>query len=108
MCGILGVVGPDRVARARINGSLDLLHHRGPDAKGVEESGVAAFGHTLLSIIGKQPVIQPLSSRAEDIVLTFNGEIYNYIELLEEDSALRARCDGTSDSQVLLEGLSLY
>ena len=67
-----------------------------------------AFGHTLLSIIGTSPIQQPITSKDQAITLTYNGEVYNYVELLEDDEALQSRCSGSSDTEVLVEGLSLY
>lgn len=68
--------------------------------------GSHQLGHTLLSIIGSQPVYQPMQS--EGAALTFNGEIYNYVELREQDARLRAATTGASDTEVLFEGLRLH
>lgn len=86
MCGIVGVVGkiPDisQVVRSR-----DALSHRGPDDSGIyfqPDEGVA-LGHRRLSIIDlSSDAHQPFVSHDERYVLTFNGEIYNYLELKEE------------------------
>jgi asparagine synthase (glutamine-hydrolysing) len=103
MCAIVGVVGsiPEK---KELEKARDLMAHRGPDGAGLyynEEEGVA-FGHRRLSIIdlsdaGKQPFF----SNDGRFVLTFNGEIYNYLELKRE---LKDSYDfkTSSDTEVLL------
>lgn len=107
MCGILGVVGPGAAA-SPIERHLDLIGHRGPDQSNVVSGNRFAFGHSLLSIIGREPVPQPYVSANSRILLTFNGEIYNYVEILAADPQLAQRCSGTSDTEVLAEGIAEY
>ena len=59
------------------------LHHRGPDGAGVCYDGVAGLGHTRLSIIDPEGGAQPMRLPERDLVLVFNGELYNYVELRE-------------------------
>jgi asparagine synthase (glutamine-hydrolysing) len=108
MCGILGGFDCDSEARARLDVQLRALTHRGPDAQNVLAGPGFMVGHTLLSIIGDSPIEQPIVSSDGRIVLTYNGEIYNYLELLEEDEALRSRCSVRSDTKVLVEGIALH
>jgi asparagine synthase (glutamine-hydrolysing) len=86
MCGIAGVFGP--AARdVRMDAMLDAQRHRGPDGRGTytSPSGVAAIGHNRLSIIDLSPAgHQPMSSRDGRLTLSFNGEIYNYLELRQQ------------------------
>ncbi|MEV4756263.1 asparagine synthase (glutamine-hydrolyzing) [Micromonospora sp. NPDC049559] len=94
MCGILAFFsarGDAGAYREAIAGALESLHHRGPDETGVElitdASGRYAdgvFGHKRLSIIDVAHSHEPLSYADGRYLLTFNGEIYNYIELREE------------------------
>ena len=93
MCGLLAFFSArgDAVAhRGAIADALELLHHRGPDDTGVEvvyaESGEsdAVFGHKRLSIIDVASSQEPLPYADGRYLLTFNGEIYNYLELREE------------------------
>jgi asparagine synthase (glutamine-hydrolysing) len=97
MCGILGIIGalPDG---CNPDAALDTLIHRGPDDRGVYSDDHAWLGHRRLSIIdlgpgGHQPMIEPQSG----VVVTYNGEIYNYIELRRElegrGHAFRSSCD---------------
>src|SRR5690606_21968853 len=76
----------DAVAEA-----LETLHHRGPDETGVEVVEAldgwgtdAVFGHKRLSIIDVASSHEPLPYAGGRYLLTFNGEIYNYVELRDE------------------------
>ncbi|UJQ96065.1 asparagine synthase (glutamine-hydrolyzing) [Mariluticola halotolerans] len=84
MCGIIGSVsaslGEDDFARA-----VRSLEHRGPDHTGIWSDGDVRFGHTRLAINdlssqANQPFIDPLTG----LCVTFNGEIYNYLDLRAE------------------------
>jgi asparagine synthase (glutamine-hydrolysing) len=85
MCGILGQINKtDHINVDLFSQMLQTIHHRGPDGNGVyfDENNQLAFGHTRLSFLdlsdaGKQPLI----GNNEQIIVTFNGEIYNYVEL---------------------------
>ncbi len=105
MCGIAGIVGADRSLVKRM---LVRLRHRGPDAAGVldlPEIG-ASLGHARLSIIDLDPRSnQPFSSSCGRWTLTFNGEIYNYVELRERLEALGRTFRSRSDTEVLLQWL---
>ncbi|XXM73215.1 asparagine synthase (glutamine-hydrolyzing) [Lysinibacillus sphaericus] len=107
MCGIAGWIDWTKDLSGG-NGMLkemtDAIRHRGPDAEGFWLSGHAALGHRRLIVIdpdgGKQPMIYKDS--ANDVALTYNGEIYNYLELREELTSLGHRFDTESDTEVLL------
>ena len=97
MCGIAGVIGPGTTP-ATVEAMTARLHHRGPDDRGLWHEGEACLGHTRLSIIDLSPAgHQPME--LDELVITYNGEIYNYREL-------RARLPGPfrseSDTEVLL------
>ena len=105
MCGIAGFVGdggPDDLARM-----LDRLEHRGPDAGGVwfDSALGVRLGHRRLSIIDLEGGAQPMQTADGDLVVSFNGEIYNHLALRSELEALghRFRTDH-SDTEVLLHG----
>ncbi len=104
MCGILGQIGAGAtVDVARFEQALDLLAHRGPDDRGVLSDGPALLGHRRLSILdlspaGHQPMVEPDSGAA----IVFNGEIYNYLELRRELTALGYTFRSNSDTEVLL------
>jgi asparagine synthase (glutamine-hydrolysing) len=84
----------------------DTLTDRGPDSSGtwVDQGGAVGFGHRRLAIIDLSPAgHQPMVSRDGLLVITFNGEIYNYHELRTDLLALGIRFRGNSDTEVLLE-----
>lgn len=91
MCGIVGVYnGRDEpVPRNLLEGMADTIAHRGPDGEGYfSESGVGV-GHRRLAIIDlSRAALQPMANETGDLVLVFNGEIYNFQELRLE---LRSR-----------------
>jgi asparagine synthase (glutamine-hydrolysing) len=88
MCGILGQINKTDFVNADIfSQMLQTIHHRGPDGNGVyfDKNNCLALGHTRLAFLdlteaGKQPFI----SNNEQIIVTFNGEIYNFLELKKE------------------------
>ena len=111
MCGIFGwALGAanrqDGETLARIT---NLMAHRGPDGAGYSLSETAdgrfqiGLGHRRLSIIDIGGGHQPMSSEDGRFTVTFNGEIYNYLELREELLALGHRFRTTSDTEVLIE-----
>lgn len=111
MCGIAGFVGVSaRDTRDDKAGDTALLHgmiaaiaHRGPDASGADVAGAVGFAHARLSIIGVTTGQQPMFSWDQALRITFNGEIFNYIELKAELAALGHRFRTESDTEVILE-----
>jgi asparagine synthase (glutamine-hydrolysing) len=107
MCGIVGQVGgiaSRESAEALIRAQLALLRHRGPDDSGCAIDGRFAFGHARLAIIDPEHGHQPLRSADGNLVITFNGEIYNYLELREELLRAGHAFSTASDTEVLLTG----
>jgi len=101
MCGILGRIS-NKPANDAFSKGLNSMAHRGPDGYGIWQEGKISLGHRRLSIIdltenGKQPM-----QWADRYVITFNGEIYNYIELREELEKKGVYCKSQSDTEVLL------
>ena len=106
MCGIFATTRPD-LWNPLIGRVTDLLRHRGPDASGWWHSsdGSVLLIHTRLEVIGRgRAGIQPAHSTDGRIVLTYNGEAYNY----QEQGRLVDVPDARSDTQVLCELLSRY
>ena len=103
MCGILGVYSKSGVNEYLFNTSLKLLESRGPDNSSVLEiSKNVFFGHSRLSIIdldssNNQPFIY------KNFTLTYNGEIFNYIELRKELIELGFNFSTDGDTEVLLK-----
>ena len=87
MCGIAGFVhaDPERLADAqRLRRMTDVVSYRGPDGEGFHVQGNLALGHRRLSIIDLDTGDQPMSSDDGTVTISYNGEIYNYLELREE------------------------
>ena len=80
------------------------LHHRGPDETGVWWDARAVFGFKRLSIIDVELSHQPLPYADGRYLLTFNGEIYNYLELREELAAAGAEFATEGDGEAIVAG----
>lgn len=82
MCGITGIISKSNDKKKYINLMNDRIIHRGPDASGVFVSEYVALGQRRLSIIDlSDNGNQPLYNEDKSILVVFNGEIYNYLEL---------------------------
>jgi asparagine synthase (glutamine-hydrolysing) len=105
MCGIAGLYSFNGDCREQqiVAELTELLHHRGPDGSGLESAGHVAFGHRRLSIIDIAGGSQPLWSHDKNYLITFNGEIYNYIELKKELEFIGHRFTTNSDTEVIVE-----
>ncbi|GLR54384.1 asparagine synthase (glutamine-hydrolyzing) [Shinella yambaruensis] len=105
MCGIAGYCGgniaPERAAD-HLRRMVDALRHRGPDGEGILVRGDAGLAHTRLSIVGLADGAQPMATADGALALTFNGEIFNYVELRNDLAARGHRFRTTSDTEVLL------
>ena len=106
MCGILGHFGfgdarPDADLWRRL---VNTIGHRGPDDSSFWHDGRFVFGHRRLSIIDLAEGHQPMASADGGLVVTFNGEIYNYVELRDELAVRGCRFRTKSDTEVLLHG----
>ena len=104
MCGILGVVHRDEVDRQAIGDQLlATLGHRGPDSTGVYTDRNVQFGHTRLSIIDLTAAgHQPMTSDNGRYVVTYNGEIYNYLEIRALLKTKGMQFNSQSDTEVIL------
>ena len=109
MCGVAGVVGTSRAAETERITAMMLrdLAPRGPDNRGmksIEGGGLCAtLGHNRLAIIDLSPAgNQPMSGDDGRLWVTYNGEIYNYLEIRQELARAGADFRTQSDSEVLL------
>ncbi len=103
MCGICGIVsrcGPPEPAL--ITKMMGRLSHRGPDGSGYYRDQIACLGHTRLAIIDTQGGVQPLCNEDGSLWISFNGEIFNYVELSSELSAKGHRFKTASDTEVIV------
>ncbi len=96
MCGITGFWNPQRdddtaALQNIVQGMTDTILHRGPDDSGawVDAAAGVALGFRRLAIVDLSPTgHQPMHSADDRYVIVFNGEVYNFLELREELSAL--------------------
>jgi asparagine synthase (glutamine-hydrolysing) len=111
MCGIAGFIDPSlnnkEQADSLLEKMLETIAYRGPDYRGKWIDMPVALGHNRLAIIdlsedGNQPMFY------EDYVITFNGEIYNYIEVREELIKKGYHFKTTSDTEVILAAYKEY
>lgn len=106
MCGIVGVVSDRPVDRELVARMRDRLAHRGPDHAGLwwaPEANVC-LGNRRLAVIDLNPEAnQPFVSSDRRLVVTYNGEIYNFRRLRQDLVAQGARFRTSSDTEVLLE-----
>jgi len=100
MCGIL-VSNLRGLSKVNFEGALRTLHHRGPDASAVYEAGAWKFGHARLKILDLDDRSnQPFLSRDGRYVMVYNGEVYNFRELIQQYGL---ECRTTGDTEVILE-----
>lgn len=109
MCGFVGFTNTVDDANQVIEDMMDVIRHRGPDAGGKYVDAGIALGHRRLSIIDvSEQGNQPLYSADGNLVLVFNGEIYNYRELREELRTKGYHFATQTDSEVLLYAYAAY
>lgn len=109
MCGISGFTGKVKENKEKILVKMmDAIAHRGPDQAGTFVDEEAAFGFRRLSIIDLDHGMQPMYNENKDIVIVFNGEIYNHKELREELKAKGHVFSNNADTEVLVHGYEEY
>ncbi len=104
MCGIAGFVNQAKNKKSIIKKMTDRIAHRGPDAEGFYIDENVALGHRRLSIIDLSTGNQPIYNEDKSLVIVFNGEIYNYIELRTELLKFNHIFTTNSDTEVLIHG----
>ena len=104
MCGIAGLVNwsGDPFDRQVLQRMIDIIRHRGPDAAGVFVDGPVGLAHARLSIIDLESGQQPMTNEDGTLRITFNGEIFNYVELRRELEERGHRFATKSDTEVIL------
>lgn len=101
MCGICGFISKKSISREQLKAMNDTMYHRGPNDSGEEifeasDGYLAGLAQRRLSILDLSELgHQPMHSVNERLVVVYNGEIYNFLELREElkDYPFRSRCD---------------
>lgn len=105
MCGIAGYVnldGRSRVSDPALPGMIERLRHRGPDGYGYFQDPGVGLAHARLSIIDLAGGTQPMSNEDGTVWVTFNGEIFNYLELRTELEGHGHVFSTRSDTEVLV------
>ena len=102
MCGISGYWGSNQGIAAQLPTSLDTIHHRGPNDRGTHITSDVSMGMTRLSVIDLEGGSQPVYNEDRTIAVVFNGEIYNYRELMRELIAKGHEFRTISDTEVLV------
>ncbi|MDO8450859.1 MAG: amidotransferase 1, exosortase A system-associated [Rhodoferax sp.] len=105
MCGITGIFdtrGNSAISRAVLQRMNDSQLHRGPDEGSLHFEAGVGLGHRRLSIIDIATGQQPLFNEDGSVVVVFNGEIYNYLQLIPELQALGHVFHTKSDTEVIV------
>jgi len=105
MCGLAGYCRTDlsrQAGEALLRAMTDTIAHRGPDAKGLWAQTGIGLGHRRLSIIGVPDGQQPMMSADGDLVIVYNGEVFNFIELRAELQGRGHVFRTGSDTEVIL------
>ena len=115
MCGIAGLIGVDRVEPALLRAMCDAIAHRGPDDHGewIDAETNVALGHRRLAIVDLSPNgHQPMVSHQGRYVLSFNGEIYNHLDLRRTLETAGHTPEGgwrgQSDTETLVEAIAAW
>jgi asparagine synthase (glutamine-hydrolysing) len=105
MCGIVGIVdisGKRPISRELVSRMNHTQLHRGPDESGLHFEPGVGLGHRRLSIIDLSTGQQPLWNEDRSVVVVFNGEIYNYRDLIPELTRLGHTFRTKSDTEVIV------
>jgi asparagine synthase (glutamine-hydrolysing) len=103
MCGIAGVISLEKkVDRSLLEKASRLMIHRGPDDEGFFVQGPVGLAHRRLSIIDLAGGRQPMFNEDRSLVIVFNGEIYNFIDLRSELQSKGHHFATSSDTEVIL------
>ncbi|CAN1593424.1 AsnB Asparagine synthase (glutamine-hydrolyzing) [Candidatus Pelagibacterales bacterium] len=111
MCGIAGLIylNSDTISPVVLKRMTDAIAHRGPDGEGHWIEGNVGIGHRRLAIIDLSPAgQQPMITADKRYVLSYNGEIYNYLKIRSELEALGCSFRTQTDSEVVLNALSYW
>ena len=102
MCGIAGVIRSQSATLDDVRGMIAKIAYRGADEQGFQKVGPALLGHARLAVVDPVNGKQPMSNEDGTVWVTFNGEIYNYVELREELKAKGHKFKSRCDTEVLV------
>ena len=105
MCGIAGFVNKNIKNKDEVIKKMaDRIKYRGPDGEGYFIDDDVALAHRRLSIIDLSTGSQPMYNEDNSIVIVFNGEIYNFVELKDELKGKGHKFKNKSDTEVIIHG----
>lgn len=111
MCGVAGVLAGPRAEPAgldELKRMIAMIGHRGPDGYGFYRDGRIGLAHARLSIVGLAGGFQPIHNEERTLWITFNGEIFNHVEL-RRDLEARGHCFYTrTDTEVIVHAFEEY
>lgn len=105
MCGISGIINFDgsAVDEGKLRSMIELIKHRGPDDEGFHIDGSIGLGHCRLSILDLSSAgHQPMCSEDGKKWITYNGEIYNYLEIRKELIKKGHKFRSDTDTEVII------
>lgn len=108
MCGFTGFISKKNKKEKIIKEMNDTIIHRGPDDEGYYVDSDIALGFRRLSIIDLKGGEQPIYNENKDLVINFNGEIYNFLELKEELIKRGHKFKSKTDTEVIIHGYEEY
>ncbi len=113
MCGINGIAAfsmQTNISERDVRSMIPPLHHRGPDGSGVyiDPGQRIGLGHTRLSIIDLAGGAQPMHNEDQTVWVTFNGEIFNYLELRQTLLKQNHSFHSHSDTEVIVHAYEQY
>ena len=105
MCGIVAVYGLEgrAVSQQELQPMTDVIAHRGPDGEGFYVNGAVGLGHRRLAIIDLSAAgRQPLANETGDVLIVYNGEIYNFQQLRSQLEGAGHRFHSQTDTEVIV------
>ncbi len=110
MCGICGMFERDGspADKSVLKAMTASLEHRGPDETGVHFEGAIGLGHARLAVLDLQTGSQPIPNEDKRLWITFNGEVFNYIELRDALKKKGHKFRTKSDTEVIVHGYEQY
>ena len=110
MCGFAGIARaePRPVSQSALARMLRTIRHRGPDEEGIFVGPQVGLAHARLSIVDIASGQQPMTSTNGQVVVVYNGEIYNHIELRRQLESMGRRFRTHCDTEVLLQGYEVW
>lgn len=111
MCGLAGIMAGSRVPPPdleELKRMIAMVSHRGPDGYGFLCDGLIGLAHARLSIVGLHDGFQPIHDGERKLWISYNGEIFNHLELRAELSAMGFRFRTSTDTEVIVHGFRAW